>query len=452
MSTTSLLVISDLHLADSRNVLEGFQLQQQAAFEGLLRAALPGGSLGIPSPPMLIVNGDCFDFLAVPPYPADGFTTPLLGLEKLAKIAATHESFFKTLRAFLDQGGRVTFLIGNHDIELCFAEVRAEITRLIDPTHTRDALLHFCLDQAYQPLPDVYIEHGNQYDFWNATSQLWDQYGKTLTPQPERIELPLGTQYMHRAALPISLRYPYFDHFDPPLGITRQIALLSVLDPTLVIETARGVVSMMSNAYRALQGLAPGEERIPTRLFTEATGDFTAFQQNMLSRVPTCPEMEERLYSPDELLQKQTSMLSAFFALSIALGQPLESALSAIFEPYSETGDEDTTSGMCRILSKHAEIRIALAGHTHVQYCAYSGTHGQLYLNTATWIQRMVPPVPAQLTPEVVAWLAQPDLAQVPLTNKTGFVFAWIKAQNGQPSTGRLCAWQGGNAGTYRML
>ena len=143
MPTTSLLVLSDLHLADKRNALEGFHSQQQTAFAALLNAALPGGSLGIQSAPMLILNGDTFDFLAVPPYPTDGIATPRIGLEKLERIAAAHEPFFHTLRDFLDQGGSVTFLPGNHDIDLCFAEVRTRVAELIDPTRTRGEHLFF---------------------------------------------------------------------------------------------------------------------------------------------------------------------------------------------------------------------------------------------------------------------------------------------------------------------
>src|SRR6267154_2748358 len=71
MSTSTLIVLSDLHLADDRNILEGFHDQEQAAFEGLLKAALPGGKLGQAASTTVIINGDCFDFLAVPPYFAD---------------------------------------------------------------------------------------------------------------------------------------------------------------------------------------------------------------------------------------------------------------------------------------------------------------------------------------------------------------------------------------------
>lgn len=444
MPTTSLIVLSDLHLADNLNALEGFYPPQQAALEGLLHAALPGGSLGTTSSPMLILNGDTFDLLAVPPYPADGFSTPQIGLEKLEKIAAAHEPFLSALRNFLDQGGNLTFLAGNHDIELCFAEVRARLAQLIDPTGTRGAHLSFCLDQHYRPAPDVLIEHGNQYDFWNYASGIWDQDGRALTHEPQRIELPLGTQYMQRAALPVSLNYPYFDRFAPPIGIARQIALLSLLDPALVVQTAQGIASMMSNAYQPLQGLASGAEYIPERLFTHAMTDFAAFQQDMLARVPT--------WSTSDSLSEHEQQSATFFALHAGLAEGLDPALQVIFEPPTSSGDEDTTRGMQRVLREHPALRVAVAGHTHATLSARDAIHEQLYLNTATWTQRLAPPTADELTPAIMDWLRSPDLGHAPLTNKTAYVFAWISTQTDQPSSARLCVWEGGNAGSYRVL
>src|SRR5690242_2465324 len=79
MPATSFIVVSDLHLADGHAVLEGFGPQQQSALDGILQATLPGGALGnTTTPATLIINGDCFEFLALPPYPEDGCTTPAM--------------------------------------------------------------------------------------------------------------------------------------------------------------------------------------------------------------------------------------------------------------------------------------------------------------------------------------------------------------------------------------
>ena len=70
-------MISDLHIAGGHAILDGFSERQQSAFEGLLSAAMGQattrvaptgpGPLGDAEDVELIINGDCFDFLAVPP-------------------------------------------------------------------------------------------------------------------------------------------------------------------------------------------------------------------------------------------------------------------------------------------------------------------------------------------------------------------------------------------------
>ncbi len=447
MPTHSLIVISDLHLADGHPALEGFHHSQQKALEGILHAALPGGLLGNASTTTLIVNGDCFDFLAVPPYLADGLSTPQIALEKLARIASTHPDFFMALRDFLAQGGKVVFLPGNHDIELCFEEIRTEVTRLLGG----DVGLTFGLDQGYQPWPDVYIEHGNQYDLWNYAPGVWDEHGKALTPRPSSLLLPRGTQYMHRAALPVTMRYPYFDHFDPPLGIIRQIALLSLVDPDLLRSSATRTVDMMSYPYQGQQDLAPDEEQA-CQIFAKIVPDFIAFQEDMLANNPAVYTAFDHIYTPDEQEQSQSDLLSEFFMLFHTLEASPEAALNAIFQPISTPVDDSTTRGMHNVLREHPALRIAVAGHTHTLRHDHLEPSQQVYVNTAAWILRYAPPTPADLSPATIEWLHNPAVEPLPLPALSGANFAWIQCADGQPSTAQLCTWEGDLAGTFRIV
>lgn len=163
------LIVSDLHVASGDTMLDGFGERQQAALEGLLAAAgRSGGSLsGEGDDVELIINGDCFDFMGVEPHDTGGVMDAGLAVEKLRKVTAAHGPFFMTLGRFVRQPGRrITFMTGNHDIELCFAEVRAGIMEAMG-VQQDDGRVYFCPTLSYRPLPDVYIEHGNAYDFWN---------------------------------------------------------------------------------------------------------------------------------------------------------------------------------------------------------------------------------------------------------------------------------------------
>src|ERR1700736_2947681 len=92
------LIIRDLHSADGHPILGGFGEQQQAHLRGWLRAGAPGGPLGNAEDVELIINGDCFDFLAIPPYVAHTTTSPVIALEKWKTIPPTHRAFFEALR------------------------------------------------------------------------------------------------------------------------------------------------------------------------------------------------------------------------------------------------------------------------------------------------------------------------------------------------------------------
>src|SRR5579863_371822 len=281
MSTIK-LILSDLHLADGHSTLDCFGDRQQSAFDGLLSAACSSNPLGNAADVELIINGDCFDFLVTSPYDTQGATDNAIATRKLERIITSHRAFFATLRRFIATNGRhVTFITGNHDIELALVKIQERITQEIAGV-TEHPAIQFCLSRFYRPSSDVYIEHGNHYDFWNHSIEgLWDTQGQPLATRPGTISLSVGSRYFQHAAHPISIVYPYFDHFEPSMNSTRQIALLCMLDPEIVMETARQTMLMLSEPQPALVNLAPGEEYIPAKLFEHAMLDFATFQQDM---------------------------------------------------------------------------------------------------------------------------------------------------------------------------
>src|SRR5438270_13980736 len=94
-------IISDLHLADGHPILAGFGDAQQVALEGLLEAANGARLLGQAANDVeLIINGDCFDFLVIPPFQMDSTTEPATALTKLEKVIAAHRPFFEALHKF----------------------------------------------------------------------------------------------------------------------------------------------------------------------------------------------------------------------------------------------------------------------------------------------------------------------------------------------------------------
>lgn len=122
----------------------------------------------------LILNGDIFDFDSVmslpesPPFKMS-WLEKKRGLHpqeekskfKIEKILYDHPDWCRALRAFIDAGNRIIFIIGNHDLELHFAEVQNTILNQL--AAKRKDQVRFA-EWFYISNNDTLIEHGNQHD------------------------------------------------------------------------------------------------------------------------------------------------------------------------------------------------------------------------------------------------------------------------------------------------
>lgn len=439
--STKKVIVSDLHLADGVSILDCFGARQQMAFEGLLQAFSAAQD-----EVELIINGDCFDFLVTLPYSTSTTIDEQAALHKLERIIAAHGPFFTALHTFSKQPGHsITFTTGNHDIELCFAGVRARLLKAISG-ESRAAPIAFCADRFYRPLSNLHIEHGNNFDFWNhAVEGLWDEQGRALDRAPREILLSPGTRYFQQAAYEASLRYAYFDHFEPSLNSIRQIAFLCLLDPELVADTARRAMRMLSYPRVALEGLSSDEARDPARLFQAALLDFVAFSADMRAQKRDWPTTSEE----EQISQAE---LSEFLAMQQALALPPTEAVAAMLDLPPYQMGEDVARGMHGVLEREPALRYALAGHTHMRRNDSLRDGAQVYLNTGSWTTRLTAPAPAEVTPALVAWLHKPDWQQVPLRDVTELTFALVTAQDDEATDAHLYTWEGGTDGTYRRL
>ena len=439
------IVISDLHLADGHPIFEGFGDLQQSALEGLLNAASTNGPFGDAGDVELIINGDCFEFLFMQPHEKRSTIDPAAALVKLEKVIAAHRPFFHTLQRFISQPGRhITFVTGNHDVELGLEELQARICQSICDGQDLQERVDFCHARFYRPLPDVYIEHGNQHDFWNRICDLWDEQGQPLALRPNTITLPLGTRYIQQAAYPINVMYPYFDHFEPAMNLTPQVALLCLLNPEIVVTTVPHVMQMLSYPREPLSGLSPGEENIPGKLFEHAMVDFLVFQEDMVEHNPDFIEPLGQTARVDVMLE--------FVTIRDAMSLPIAEAIKAVCAPAVYRMAESTARGMQNILHDDPTLRYAIAGHTHMDRIDSLDNGSQVYLNTGTWTRRYALPGPDEITPELIEWLRRPDWNEIPLRDSTRLVFALVRAEEGSPSNASLYFWEGGVKGTYHAL
>jgi len=464
------LIVSDLHVASGDPLLDGFGQRQQAALEGLLAAAghSSGSPLGEGDEVEVILNGDCLDFLIVEPHDTGGVMHAGLAVEKLRQVTAAHGPFFETLGRFVRQPGRrMTIMTGNHDMELCFAEVRAGIREVMGML-PGDGRIYFCPTPRYRPLPDVYLEHGHAYHFWCCDrSGLRDAPGHGRTANPQVMTLPLEAQYMQHVGYPVLVYYPYLAGFEPSLSITRQTALLCLLNPAVMVEAVQHVLELLdSGAHgqlrKGLLHLARGEKCSPVALFEQAMMALLAFQQEVVARSPGWKEP----LGEEAALQAQAMMELAMLRETLSRApclldrtgedEVVREAIAMVCTPTASAMGDSVAAAMHAVLHSDPSLRYALAGHTHkprLDRIEGGTAEQQVYLNTGSWLSRLALPTPGEVTPELLAWLREPDRGHIPLREvPPQYVFALVKATTGGPSSASLCLWEGGSNGQYRVL
>ncbi|WP_160300648.1 metallophosphoesterase [Bradyrhizobium japonicum] len=194
-------IISDLHLGGTYPVppeqgKRGFRLCTRADqivrfVEGLAQEIAEKG------PSELVLNGDTVDFLAEldgeqadtwSPFTAD----PGQAVSKFKAIVSRDPGVFAALNRFLDAGGRLTILLGNHDIELSLPPVRAELRRALGVKPGRD--FEFIPDGEAYIIGDALIEHGNRYDAWNQIDL--DALRRVRSLMSRRQEVPKQYQFV----------------------------------------------------------------------------------------------------------------------------------------------------------------------------------------------------------------------------------------------------------------
>ncbi len=235
-------VISDLHLGGRFSAGAGdagFRMMDRPdALARFIRAL--AGKPAVPGVE-LVINGDFLDFLAED----DAGTWKAFRAEPGEAVTAfdvlasrkEDGEVFDALAELLDAGHRLTILVGNHDIELTWPEVRdAFERRLWKSKKSRAFNLRTLLDGEALILGDAVIEHGNRYDPANfvdherlrrarelRSRRLYDRERDVFHP-------PVGSRLVAEVMNPIKKEYPFIDLLKPESEAL--FALLLALDPS----------------------------------------------------------------------------------------------------------------------------------------------------------------------------------------------------------------------------
>jgi UDP-2,3-diacylglucosamine pyrophosphatase LpxH len=180
------LVVSDLHLCDVEDHPDGWKRykRQSYVFDDELAALLADFEAAGGDELTLVLNGDIFDFDLVsavpadPPFPVSRVerrrgldATPAKSRWKLEHMLAHHPGFVATVAGFLARGHEVVYLLGNHDREVHFPEVRAVLEAALE--RAGGVLARFRIEEWFYYVPgQIYVEHGQQYDYYSSFRHL----------------------------------------------------------------------------------------------------------------------------------------------------------------------------------------------------------------------------------------------------------------------------------------
>jgi UDP-2,3-diacylglucosamine pyrophosphatase LpxH len=215
MSSRLKVIISDFHLGEgqergSLNPWENFHHDDK--FAELLRYY--STDYYEDEDVELIINGDFFDLLQVH---YDGEFTDIISEDvavgKLKACIEGHPTVMRALTAFVEAPRkRITYLPGNHDMELVFPRVR----RLFRETLTGSPLderVQFVVDREYYEFDGIQVHHGHQFEAMNAFNWKVLFLSKGL-PAPI-LNLPWGSIFILKVLNQLKERRPYVDRVQP---------------------------------------------------------------------------------------------------------------------------------------------------------------------------------------------------------------------------------------------
>ena len=164
----------------------------------------------------LIINGDFFDLLKVP---INGLfpeaITEGVGALKVELCMRGHPKVIEALRAFLKGGKsrRISWLPGNHDMELVFPSVRKVFSRAVCGAES-DERVRFVVDRDHYRLEGgVEIHHGHQFEALNSFDFKQLTLEKGL-PEPI-LNMPWGSLFVLQVLNKYKEERPYLARVKP---------------------------------------------------------------------------------------------------------------------------------------------------------------------------------------------------------------------------------------------
>lgn len=210
------IVVSDLHLSEGiepgrPNPFEDFFFDEEFAelVEHLDEQGRAAGGAE------LILNGDIFDLLKVPingKFPRE--ITHELAAERLRRCLEGHPIFVEALRRFLERpDNRITYLPGNHDIEMWLRGPQELLIRYLGGDAIREQVQFITRSDTYYLPEGIQIRHGHQLERIHRVD--YSKMTREGRDGEEILNLPWGALWIIEVMNPLKERRAYIDRIQP---------------------------------------------------------------------------------------------------------------------------------------------------------------------------------------------------------------------------------------------
>jgi UDP-2,3-diacylglucosamine pyrophosphatase LpxH len=381
------IVVSDLHLSAGReaegNPLEDFGSDREFAdLLGQVAAESERDGKEVE----LILNGDAFEMLQVPQvavfdplkvYPPSDYhsSSEPDSARKMGHIIDGHPAFFDALRAFLQIGPprrNVTFIKGNHDLNLHWPAVQDRIRAAMGATGAKAPLLTF--EERRLSREGIYVEHGNQYA--EAVDRVKDMEEPHDHDDPGQLAIPLGSWFVMDVFNEVERDKYWIDGVKP---ITALVWYALKYDFPFA---ARAIVTLAS--------------RLPG-IIKEGLFDEEETRAEALARKLEDPQQVETLaaqYEADSAFRAQFNAdVAAILAPTPDLPGLEALPLAAVPDPEAMGAkiQARANSSLFQIAGQRAVeegVKLVTFGHTH-DPSVEDLPGGGVYINSGTWTWRV---------------------------------------------------------------
>lgn len=210
------IVVSDLHLGTGvrRGELNPFEdFFHDDRFVELIRHY--DGLAGPQGEVELVLNGDVFDLLKVRiggVWPTE--ITEEIAVTKLRACIEGHPHFVQGLREFVEKRGRrITYLPGNHDLDMWFHGAQELFKRYVAPGEAADRVRFITSTDTYYLPEGIQIRHGHQLERIHRVD-----YARILRERrdgPPILDLPWGSLWILEVMNPAKERRQHVDRVQP---------------------------------------------------------------------------------------------------------------------------------------------------------------------------------------------------------------------------------------------